>query len=258
MFVTIKISPTFKDYFNDLEYQVDVSSYYDIEFYLRSVHTYFGNYIKQIQNGQSQEGFTYLDKNLKVIERQSFPLKKIKDGDIIYLAPVICGGGGKRGFIFAAVAVVALAFMLPAAPMAPGMMTAMYGSVGAAPTTLGGSLLSSMGMAFSGMPSFVQGILGNLALSAIGALFTSKPKGKPIQETKDSGTRSENNMFGSLQNSTTSGTPVSVNYGLMRVAGQFLSGYILSTQHGQSESPTVQAIFDATQTPIANSLGADE
>ena len=248
MFVTIKISPTFKDYFNDLEYQVDVSSYYDIEFYLRSVHTYFGNYIKQIQNGQSQEGFTYLDKNLKVIARQSFPLKKIKDGDIIYLAPVVCGGGGKRGFIFAAVALVAIGFATGGLSFAatPALSPGALGG----PVASGG-FFSSLGSAFAGMPSFVQGILGNLALSAIGALLTSKPKAKQQEVTKDSGTRSENNMFGSLTNTTTSGTPVQLNYGTMRVAGQFLSGYIVSQQHGQNDAPSVQSLFVAGATTLS-------
>ena len=33
-------------------------------------------------------------------------MKKLKDDDIIYIAPVISGGGGKKGMIFAAVAFV--------------------------------------------------------------------------------------------------------------------------------------------------------
>ena len=65
MLATIKISPTFKDYFNELEYKVAVESYYDIEFYLRSMHKRFGDYITQIKSGQSQEGFAYLDENTK-------------------------------------------------------------------------------------------------------------------------------------------------------------------------------------------------
>ena len=255
--VTLKISPVFKEYFNELEYKVAVESYYDIEFYLRSMHPKFGNYIRQLQLGLAQENFAYVDKNLKLVQRQEYPIKKIYEGDVIHIAPVVCGGGGKKGFIFAAIAVVAISFMIPN-PMA------LSGSFIGPPTaaqsasSLGGSVFASMTSGFAGLPSMVKGMLGNLALSVIGSLFTSKPKGKPIQQTKDSGTRTENNMFGSLANTTTSGTPVAMNYGLMRIGGQFLSGYILSTQHDQGNSPTIQSIFDASESPIANSIGSDD
>ena len=264
MLATIKISPTFKDYFNELEYKVAVESYYDIEFYLRSMHKRFGDYITQIKSGQSQEGFAYLDENLEVVNPQTFPLKKIKDGDTIYIAPVVCGAGGKKGFIFAAVAIAAV---VAAGPLGFGL----YGAGAGAPATFGTGLMygpaaggastglfGSLGAAFSGLPSFVQGILGNLALSAIGMLFTSKPKQRQQEVTKDSGTRTENNMFGSLQNTTTSGTPIPLNYGVMRVAGQFLSGYVLSTEHGQDNSPSVESIFVADSTPLATATPNDE
>ena len=240
MLATIKISPTFKDYFNELEYQVDIDSYYDVEFYLRSVHPKFGNYIKQIVSGISQEGFAYLDNDLKIVETQSFPLKKIKEKETIYIVPVVCGGGGKKGFIFAAIAIIAISFMIPI-PIGPPQLGYM--------STLGAEAMAG----FAGMPSFIKGMLGNLALSAIGALLTSKPKAKQMEVTKDSGTRTENNMFGALTNSTTSGTPINLNYGQMRVAGQFLSGYILSTEHGQDSAPSVQSIFTADATPLSQS-----
>ena len=70
--------------------------------------------------------------------------------------------------------------------------------------------------------------------------------------------RTENNMFGSLQNTTTSGIPIPLNYGVMRVAGQFLSGYVLSTEHGQDNSPSVESIFVADSTPLATATPNDE
>ena len=264
MYATIKISPTFKDYFDELEYQVTVSSYYDIEFYLQSIHTRFANYMRQIKLGLSQESFAYLDKDLKVVEPQSFPMKKIENGDTIYIAPVVCGGGGKKGFLFAAVAVALVVATGPAGMGywgvggfdAAGMISygGQYGPMG---SIFGGGAGVGGGL-FSGMPSFVKGMLGNLALSAIGALFTSKPKQQQMEVTKDSGTRSENNMFGSLTNSTTSGTPIGITYGEMRVAGQFLSGYILSTEHGQNDAPSIESIFVADATPLATPTPTDD
>ena len=53
-------------------------------------------------------------------------------------------------------------------------------------------------------------------------------------------------MFGGLTNSSTSGTPVSLVYGMNRVGGQFLSGYISSISHGSSDTISVGAQFDGT------------
>ena len=150
--------------------------------------------------------------------------------------------------IFAMIAVAVIA------PYAVGAMAG--GTTGFAATWSAG--LKSMVGAVAGLPSFVQGILGNLALAAIGALLTSKPKAKQTEVTKDSGTRTENNMFGSLTNTTTSGTPVNLNYGMMRVGGQFLSGYVLSTEHGQDNSPSIESIFIADATPLATPTPNDD
>ena len=49
--ITLKINSVFKNHFDQPEYQVDVSSYYDIEFYLKSIHPRFNNYIRQIKIG---------------------------------------------------------------------------------------------------------------------------------------------------------------------------------------------------------------
>ena len=61
----------------------------------------------------------------------------------------------------------------------------------------------------------------------------------------------KNNMFGSLSNTSKPDSPVALNYGNMRVAGQFLSGYILSQQHAQNDAPTVASIFNANQSPLS-------
>ena len=108
------------------------------------------------------------------------------------------------------------------------------------------------------MPNFLTSIIGNLALSFITSLFTSRPKGKSVEVAKDSGTRTENNIFGSLQNTTEPGTPIALNYGLMRVGGQFLSGYILSQQHAQNDAPSIAQIFNSNESPLAAEARAEE
>ena len=112
----------------------------------------------------------------------------------------------------------------PASAAAVNTFTA--AGVASASGGAGGGLFSSL----AGMPSFAKNILGNLALSVVSSLFTKKPK--PMET--DNSTR-ENGMFGSLTNTSESGTPIPLVYGHFRVAGQFLSGYIESEQHGKND-----------------------
>jgi len=261
MAATLKINSVFKNHFDKSDYQINVNNYYDIEFYLRGVHPRFNNYIRQIQTGEANESFALVDSNLRIIGKEQMTLKKVKDGDIIYLVPVITGGGGKKGFLIAA-SVVALSFAFPALPGVGGFDAAGFISAGGAfgpagDVSLGTQIFSGAAGIFGGLPSFIQGIIGNLALSLITSLFTSKPPGREQQVTQDSSTRSENNMFGSLVNSTTSGTPVSVNYGQMRVGGQFLSGYVLSANHDKDNAPTIESYFTPASSPLASDVGTN-
>ena len=272
--ITLKINSVFKNHFDQSEYQVDVSSYYDIEFYLKSIHPRFRNYIRQIKIGEAEESFTYVNSNLEIIDKDTFALKKVKDGEVIYLVPVIVGGGGSKGFfVVAAFAVIAIGtggfglFTAPALttgigaagfPVATGFSVGAGGGIVGGTTGIGfvgsgGGLLAS----FASLPSLARSLLGNLALNLVTSLFTSKPQGKTQEVTKDSGSRSQNNMFGNLVNSTTSGTPVGVNYGLFRLGGQFLSGYVLSAQHDKDNAPTIESYFTPASTPLASDVGTN-
>ena len=232
--------------------------------------------MSQIKQGFSVESFCYITQDLKLIKRDELNLKKPKEGMIVYIAPVVSGSGGRRGAMFAvaAFAIVGVAtqgFGLLAAPGGVGLpgpvggatMAGEGGGVLGGPVGGGGgggigNFFGGIGNAFAGMPSFVQSIIGNLALSFITSLFTSRPKGKTVEVAKDSGTRTENNIFGSLQNTTEPGTPVALNYGLMRIGGQFLSGYILSQQHAQNDAPSIAQIFNSNESPLAAEARAEE
>ena len=277
MLITLKPHSTFSKFFNEKDYKIEITSYYDIEFYLASVHPRFSKYMSQIKQGFSVESFCYVTQDLTLIKRDEINLKKPKEGMIVYIAPVVSGSGGRRGAMFAiaAFAVVGVAtggFSMLGAPGAAGV--GMPGTVGGATIagegggvlagTLGGggggigNFFGGVANAFAGMPSFVRSIIGNLALSLITSLFTSRPKGRSVEVAKDSGTRTENNIFGSLQNTTEPGTPIALNYGLMRVGGQFLSGYILSQQHAQNDAPSIAQIFNSNESPLAAEARAEE
>ena len=277
MIITLKPHSTFSKFFNEKDYKIEITSYYDIEFYLASVHPRFSKYMSQIKQGFSVESFCYVTQDLKLIKRDELNLKKPKEGMIIYIAPVVSGSGGRRGAMFAiaAFAVVGVAtggFGFIGAPgggvaaefslLAGGPAGAVPGAAASGAATGGlagvGNFFGGIGNAFAGMPSFVQSIIGNLALSLITSLFTSRPKGRSVEVAKDSGTRNENNIFGSLQNTTEPGTPIALNYGLMRVGGQFLSGYILSQQHAQNDAPSIAQMFNSNESPLVAEARAEE
>ena len=74
-------------------------------------------------------------------------------------------------------------------------------------------------------------------------MFTKSPAARQAQKTTESTTR-DSGMFGSLTNSSESGTPIALIYGQHRVGGQFLSGYISSIDHGSGDPISIGEQFD--------------
>ena len=257
MAATLKINSVFKNHFDKSDYQINVNNYYDIEFYLRGVHPRFNNYIRQIQTGEANESFALVDSNLRIIGKEQMTLKKVKDGDIIYLVPVITGAGGKKGFLIAA-AVVAISFAIPN-PFTIGLNASAQNALVISETAFAFQHSATIGSLIGAITGqgIISRVLTTIALNVVTGLFTSKPEGKTQETTVDSGTRTENDMFGSLINSTTSGTPVSINYGLFRLGGQFLSGYVLSAQHDRDNAPTIESYFTPASSPLATDVGTN-
>jgi predicted phage tail protein len=79
-------------------------------------------------------------------------------------------------------------------------------------------------------------------MAAVTSLMTKSPAKRASKQTES--TVRENGMFGGLTNSSTSGTPIALIYGQTRVAGQFLSGYISSIDHGSGDPISVGGQFD--------------
>lgn len=217
MLVTIKPHSSFSSYFLEKQYVADFSTYNDLLFYLNGMHKRFINYLR-IQKSQGiEESFVILDKNLKIINPEELSIKRAKDGDIFHIVPAIVGGGGKRGGLLAVLAVAAFAFIaLPALAVAGTVATGAGVATSAGTTTLGSKILTNLVI--------------NIGLALLSSLFATKPS--------EENTR-QNDMFGSLTNTTSSGVPVAINYGLVRVAGQMINGYVLSLSHGKSQNMNV-------------------
>ena len=214
---------------------MDLYTYLDVVPYLYSMHPKFKKYMLDVEQNEYAENVFILDSDFRILESDEAQMRRVKDDDVLYLVPGITGGGGKRGGLFAAIALIGVAaatggFGLAAAPGAalPASAAAVNTSTaaGVAAASGGGGLFAS----FSALPGFAKSIIGNMALALVSSIFTSKPK--PMET--DTSTR-ENGMFGSLTNTSESGTPIPLVYGHFRVAGQFLSGYIESEQHGKND-----------------------
>jgi predicted phage tail protein len=249
LLATLKIHSAFSNRFDKLKYQVDAETYADFFPYLSSMHPKFREYMLQIETQESDESFCLLDDDLNIIDNEAIFIKRVKDGEVVHLVPAIVGGGGKRGGLL--VMAAAMAFVVvtagAGAPVAAGAGTAGAGASGFA-TGMGpaaNAAAASKGFAagsggiFSGMSGMAMRLVGNIAMSILSRLFAPKPKATE----RDTSTR-DNNMFGSLTNSTTSGTPIPLVYGQMRVGGQMLSGYLDAEIHGKSDIINVGDKFD--------------
>tara|TARA_B110000211_G_scaffold188547_1_gene214483 strand:+ start:224 stop:955 length:732 start_codon:yes stop_codon:yes gene_type:complete len=241
LLINLKIHSAYSNFFKETTYTLEATVVYDIIAYLKGVHPEFSKYMKQILSGQSEEPFCLLDSNLKPITLDMIDIKHFKDGETIHLVPAIGGSGGKtiRTLIYAVFAVVAIYFAFtvlgpamlgPGAPMvAPGVAEA--GMVGA----------SASGTAVTGMSILKMAGL-QIGLSMVSAMMTKSPAARESKQT-ESNSR-DSGMFGSLTNSSTSGTPIALIYGRHRVAGQFLSGYITTIGHGSGDVISVGSQFD--------------
>ena len=244
--LTIKPVGSMKSFFAEDEYTIDVKNCVDVVLYIQSMHPKLGLFMKQAQVLATFEDFCFLDKKGNIIDPQLFPYHKFEEDDLIYIAPVIVGAGCKTGTIVIIAVLIAIAIAAPY--LAPELIT--IGGAALPGAMTGGTVAVAGGVSFS-VGAIISNIAISLALNMVMSLFTSTPKARTREITKDSGTRTQNDAFGSLQNNTQAGTPVALNYGLMRCSGQFLSGYILSQQHAKNDAPSIASIFNANQSPLS-------
>lgn len=179
-----------------------------------------GAYIKKIKSTEILENLCLLDKNKKLIEHKTYKFNTFKKNHSnLYIIPLMAGAGGKKGSLLQ----IAIGVALIAAPFAfPGLQ-----GINLFGTTLG-KMMFSAGL--------------NMVLGGIVGMFTEPPKA-PEKQITDSQERIDNNMFSGLKNTTSTNNNISVNYGMPRIAGQFLSGYIKTQNHGKGDTIKVSESF---------------
>ena len=242
MLVTIKPHSSFSKFFSEKEYIADFKNYNDIFFYLNGMHKRFITYLYQQKAQGIEESFVFLDKNLRIILPDELQIKHAREGDIIHIVPAVVGGGGKRGGILKILALAAFVFIaLPAiaaassAGAAAGMTGVSVGSVTSAAGVTSTAISPALG-------KMLTSLVTNLSLSILSSMFASNPK---EEQTRQS------DMFGSLTNSTSSGTPIALNYGLVRVAGQMINGYVLSLGHAKTQNMNIYGEIISAETTSA-------
>ena len=241
MLTTLKVHSAFNKFFNQSSYAVDITSYADMLFYINSMHPKFIGYLtEQELTGTNNEGYVFLNKDLTILSNDDLFMTRAREGDVIYLVPAIIGGGGKRGGIFAILAVVGLAIVTGGFSLG---LTGAAGSVAGGAAGQAGAALGGQGIfgtvfsAFKALPAFAQNLVTSIGLSVLTRAFQKQPSVNEPEAVR------ENGAFESLTNSTSSGTPIPLHYGMPRVSGQFLSGYIDSTQHGKNDLIKVRDKF---------------
>lgn len=231
----IKIHSAYKNIFNEKEYSADLEKYADILFYLGSMHPKFKKYADAILRGECQEGYAILDKELNPVSDQDLFIKTIKPNDEFYVVPAIIGGGGKRMNKLVQYALIATAVVVGGSAIVGALST----GGGTAVTT--GAAVETGTAASGGFSAISASTLAmNAGLALVTALFTRRPE--ISSGNKDSAVR-QNNMFGGLQNTIESGTPVPLIYGMHRMSGQLISGYLDTVDHGKDDEITVQSRF---------------
>jgi predicted phage tail protein len=236
----IKIHSAFTHLFSECELIADLKTYDDIPRYLGSMHPRFARFVKRIYNEQTQDGYLILNKNLQAITDQELFIKRIKEEEQFYVVPAIYGGGGKSmKTLFTVAAIAATGYIGFTALTAATAATTTGAAVGSAAVGAAGAT-GGTAAAAAGLGSFGTTLAVNAGLALVTSLFTQKPESLT---SRDQQVR-QNNMFGSLQNTIDSGTSIPLLYGQHRVAGQFISGYIDSIDHGKNDDITVLEQFE--------------
>ena len=219
----LKFHSSLHKYVSAPKLKVVLNSCDEVINFLKGTQPKLAKYINKVSLGKTQENLLLCNSEGKIISREEYILKKPAEDEVLHIIPCVYGGGGKFGKIILGVALIAASFVLPAAPL--------FGAQAA------GALASVS------MSSIALSVGVSLTLGGLSQLFTTSPKMSKMENKFDGEARRENDMFGSLQNTTDSGTPIPLIYGNFRIAGQLISGYLDVNEHGKNDTVKVSTSF---------------
>ena len=216
---------------NTKEYTFEAENYFEMIRACISVFPDLENMLKSFLDGKNRHEELTLIVNNKILSVEEVWFK-VKASAKIVLCPIIYGSDSKILMIGAIVALVAIAIFAP------------YIAVALTQAGLGtGAAIGGAGMGFT-VGGATAALAATIASKAIGlavslALNMMSPSPK-IQtagkaDTGDGGPRRNNDAFGGLVNTTTTGVPLALHYGHSRVGGQFISGYLKTIDHQKND-----------------------
>ncbi len=235
--ITLVIHQNATKYFKDRkEVKVEVKDYHSLMSFLVNSFPKFAEFVKQNKNKLTTD-FFILNKNKKRVSLADVEANKKLNDEVYYLVPSIVGGGGKGGGI--AMVVIGIALIAVAFAFAPAIVGALGPTMGMKATAF---TVAGMSVSFSQIAMFGASI----ALQGIMAITQSAPKSNSNNRTfTDDGSRTENNLFTGLTSTINSGVPVGMRYGMTRIGGHLVSGYIKSFNHGKNDQIQVSEQFAA-------------
>jgi predicted phage tail protein len=208
-------------------HRFDVNSLADIKDALSVLFPKIRRYIKQISAGTLRENLSLVTPEGTLLTRKEYYIDRITTKELT-LVPVIAGAGGKTLGIILGIAMIATAIFFPPAGAA-------FGSAAWAGTTIAGTAGSLFSITAGGLLKMGLG----LVLSGLMQMMMQPPSPKG---PSDSSQRRNNDMFDAFDNTTDPNTSIPLIYGMPRVGGQLLSGYVETITHGQSDVISVTDI----------------
>lgn len=253
MLVTIHFHPLLQPMTGVSSHRFDINSLSEIKNALSVLFPKIRRYIREITSGTLRENLSLITPEGTILNRSQYYLDKIINKELT-LVPIIAGAGGKGLGIILGIVLIAAAFFTGGGSLA-GLMAEGGGSGFAASTTILGAQGSFFSLTAGGLMKMGLG----LVLSGLMQLLMQPPSPRG---PSDSGQRRNNDMFDAFENSTDPNTPIPLIYGMPRVSGQLISGYVETITHGESDVISVTDIIykrtdiDAYVDPDANT-GAD-
>ena len=204
----------------DESYEIELHKYEDIFNYLDSIHPKFYRWAKTVELFDEQMPYCILDKDGEVVLPNK--LKKVVEdkNEVLYIVPVISGGGGRVG------KVIAGAVLIAAAVYTGGLSLGASGFTWAA---TGGSL-------------WVAKAAFNIGIALVASAFIREPEQPEQTQTIDQASR-RSNQFGPLKGTEGQGTYLQEAFGEVRVVGHRLSAHADPHKHGTEDTLVLPDIY---------------
>ena len=221
MLITLHFHPLLQPMTGVKSHKFDVNSLSEIKNALSVLFPKVRRYIRQIASGTLRENLSLITPDGKILTRSEYYLDKIVSKELT-IVPIIAGAGGKGLGIILGIILIGAAI-----------------AFGGAPLALGGQGFTAGNMVFGSAGSFFSMSAGGLLKMGLGLVLSGlmqmlmqppAPKGP-----SDSAQRRNNDMFDAFDNTTDPNTPVPLIYGMPRVGGQLISGYVETITHGESD-----------------------